>query len=75
MSRRSQLLLPLTIAALTAGCSSSKQPSDRDTMTQRQKDSVLGQTGLPGSQGISKAMRAADSVKARQAQVDTTTPP
>jgi hypothetical protein len=73
MSRRSQLLV-LTLAALAAGCSSSKQPSDRDTMTQRQKDSVLGRTGLPGSQGISKAMRAADSIKAQQARIDTITP-
>jgi hypothetical protein len=69
--------VPLVIAlagAALVGCSSSNAKSDRDTMTQRQKDSVLGQTGLPGSQGITKAMRAADSVKARQAQADTITP-
>jgi hypothetical protein len=44
-------------------------------MTQRQKDSVLGQSGLPGAQGVTKAMRAADSVKARQAQTDSASRP
>jgi hypothetical protein len=45
--------------------------NNRDTMTQRQKDSVLGQSGIPGSQGVTKALRAADSAKARQAQLDS----
>ncbi|HEU4995812.1 MAG TPA: hypothetical protein VFT29_13390 [Gemmatimonadaceae bacterium] len=44
-------------------------------MTQRQKDSVLGQSGIPGSQGVNSALKAADSVKARQAQTDSASNP
>jgi hypothetical protein len=61
--------------ALLASCSSTETGNRRDTMSQRQKDSVLGQSGLPGAQGVTKAMRAADSAKARQAQIDTASRP
>lgn len=62
------------VAAVLSGCAKSDGGNDRDTMTQRQKDSVLGQSGLPGAQGVTKAQRAADSAKAHQAQVDSITP-
>ena len=67
--------LLLIVATLLAGCASKPEGNDRDTMTQRQKDSVLGQSGLPGAQGVTKAMRAADSVKARQAALDSASQP
>ena len=60
---------------LLAGCAKSEGGNNRDTMTQRQKDSVLGQSGLPGAQGVTKALRASDSAKAHQAQVDSISPP
>lgn len=44
-------------------------------MTQRQRDSVLAQSRLPGASGVGKAMRAADSAKARQAQLDSAAQP
>lgn len=47
----------------------------RDTMTQRQRDSVLGQSGIPGAGGVTKAMIAADSAKARQARLDSASRP
>ena len=72
MSRCSLIALPF---ALLAACTSTETGNRRDTMTQRQKDSVLGQSGLPGAQAVTKAQRAADSAKARQAQTDTGTPP
>jgi len=58
-----------------AACSSSSGGNNRDTMTQRQKDSVLGQSGIPGAQGVTKALRASDSAKAHQAQVDSASNP
>lgn len=69
------LCIALATAALLAGCSSSETGNRRDTMTQRQKDSVLGQSGLPGAQGVTKAQRAADSARARQAQIDSASRP
>ena len=75
MTRPFALLLVLAVAA-AAACAKPKDTAanNRDTMTKRQRDSVLGQSGLPGAQGITKAMRAADSVKAQTARLDSITP-
>ncbi len=64
---RSTLLLA-GIAVLST-CSSPKPAPD--TMTRRQKDSAIGQSGLPGAQGINKALRAADSTNAQTARIDS----
>ena len=73
MSRRYLIAVPLL--ALLAACISESGGNRRDTMTQRQKDSVLGQSGLPGAQGVTKALRASDSVKAHEARVDSAPSP
>jgi hypothetical protein len=66
----------LVLAALIAvGCSTNQEAAnDRDTMTQRQRDSVLAESGLPGAQGVGKALSAADSIRARNAQLDSLRP-
>lgn len=66
---RSVVLLALVIA----GCSTEpkKTAINRDTMTQRQKDSVLGATRIPGASNISRAQRAADSLSAQARALDT----
>jgi hypothetical protein len=71
------MLRPVAAALLLGitACSSSSGGNNRDTMTQRQKDSVLGQSGLPGAQGVTKALRASDSLKSHQAQVDSASNP
>ena len=73
MIARRTILFALPFAALALGCAKKTETAanNRDTMTQRQKDSVLGQSGIPGAVGVTKAMRAADSAKAHQAQVDS----
>ena len=60
-------VIALASAAILAACSS------KDTGGNN-RDTMLGQSGLPGAQGVTKALRAADSVKAKQAQADTITP-
>ena len=64
------------LAALIAvGCSRDETvANDRDTMTQRQRDSVLAQSGLPGAKGVGKALSAADSIRARNARLDSLRP-
>ena len=64
----------LALALVTSACAKDTGGNNRDTMTQRQKDSVLGQSGIPGAQGVTKALNASDSVKAREAQADSVTP-
>jgi hypothetical protein len=50
----------------------SKQPAiNRDTLTQRQKDSILAGSRIPGASGVGKAMRAADTMSARVRVSDT----
>lgn len=61
----------IACAILLAGCGGSEGGNRRDTMTQRQRDSVLGQSGIPGAGGVTKALGASDSAKARQAQLDS----
>jgi hypothetical protein len=65
------LLVPL--AVLIIGCDDSKlkPANNRDTMTQRQKDSVFGQSAVPGASAVTKAMRAADSLDAIRKRQDS----
>jgi hypothetical protein len=66
----------LVLAALiTVACSrNDTAANDRDTMTQRQRDSVLAQSGIPGAAGVGKALSAADSLRARNARLDSLRP-
>lgn len=58
-----------------AACAQPETPANnRDTMSQRQRDSVLGQSQLPGAQGVTRAMGAADSARARNARLDSIRP-
>jgi hypothetical protein len=65
MNRR--LSVAFTALALACGGSDagSQQSVNRDTLTQRQKDSILAQSRIPGAAGVGRAMRAADSTSAR----------
>ena len=65
----------LAVVLLTTACADSETPANnRDTMTQRQRDSVLAQSRLPGAQGVGRALSASDSVRARNAQLDSIQP-
>jgi len=66
-------LLPATLALFVlAGCGTdASSRADSPTKTQAQRDSAVGRSGLPGSQGVMKALGAADSARARQARMDS----
>ena len=66
-----KLLCALSAALLLAACSSKPDGNNRDTMTQRQKDSVFGQSGVPGATAINKAQAAADSIDAQRRRIDS----
>jgi hypothetical protein len=67
-----RLALVLLTTALAA-CSRSEQPpmQSADTLTRRQRDSVIGASKLPGAQGIGRAQAAQDSAAARNARADS----
>lgn len=42
-----------------------------DTLTQRQRDSMLSKSSIPGASGVGRALNAADSVSVRVQAADT----
>jgi hypothetical protein len=60
----------MTLVVLAgAACGGPKAKSSaaggRDTLTERQRDSVLARSRIPGASGVGKAIRVADSTSAR----------
>ena len=66
----------ITVVLLTA-CGGQSQKSSAaagDSLTQRQRDSILAQSRIPGARGVGRAMSASDSISARVRAVDSVTP-
>lgn len=61
------------LCAVLAACAKAQPPKTAasDSLTRRQKDSVLGASRLPGARGIRGALSAQDSAAARNARVDS----
>lgn len=58
------------VAGLIAlcGCGGGSQSSNkvnRDTLSERQQDSILAKSSIPGASAVGKAMNAADSTSSR----------
>jgi hypothetical protein len=68
------VVVPLALAALVSGCAGGGDEArtvDRDTLTRRQKDSIVSEMPLPGAGAVGRAMDAADAAKARAEAHDT----
>ena len=63
---RAILILMVTAAA---GCNAGAK--EAQPATQRERDSVIGASKLPGAAGVRGALRAADSAAARSARIDS----
>jgi len=61
--------LIFVLMPLIGGCSAGHKTSTG--RTERETDSVIGQSSLPGASGVRKAMEAQDSARARAAALDT----
>ena len=73
---RGGLLVALLIGSGLAmgSCSGNRGSDDQaagDTLTRRQKDSIISTLPLPGAGAVGKALDAADAAKARAAVLDT----
>lgn len=66
-------IIPFLVVCLAAcgGGSADKQAVNRDTLTQRQKDSILAKSSIPGAGAVGRAMRAADSTSAGIRRADS----
>ena len=69
---RSETMRPFHIVSgllLAAACSgSSDQGEER---TERERDSIVGQSRLPGARGVQGALDVSDSAAARNARLDS----
>jgi hypothetical protein len=54
----------LLVGACGSGQSNANKVN-RDTLTERQQDSILAKSSIPGASAVGKAMNAADSTSAR----------
>jgi len=56
---------------LACGSGDADQTVNRDTLTQRQKDSILANSKIPNARAVGRAMTAADSASARALRADS----
>jgi hypothetical protein len=66
------LIIGLVLAA-ACGRSGSGDAS-RDTLTERQHDSILARSSIPGASAVGRALKAADSTNARIHGTDSVPP-
>jgi len=69
---RSFFALLLLVSA--CGRSGGSGAATRDALTERQRDSILAKSQIPGASGVGSAMRAADSASARIRATDSVSP-
>jgi len=65
------LAIPLSCIVACTGSQKPDQTVNRDTLTQRQKDSILANSRIPNAGAVGRAMKAADSASARALRADT----
>jgi hypothetical protein len=66
MTYRWLIPVPLALLACTAD-----PPPERAEMTQRQRDSAISESKLPGARGVGRALDASDAAAARAAAADS----
>ena len=69
--RRRTLLLGAVLTISLVGCAKDDTADTRSTMTERQKDSLIARSPIPGAKAVNKAMTTADSASARMSRIDS----
>jgi hypothetical protein len=59
------------VIAACGGKSDAARKAAADTLSERQRDSILAKSSIPGASAVGKAMTAADSTSARVRASDT----
>ncbi len=72
--RACSLMIALALLAACSGGKSAKPAAAGDSLTERQRDSILARSRIPGASGVGSAMRAADSTSARIRATDSVSP-
>ena len=73
MSKRLIVIGSTLLSLALVGCAKddTTQSSTTTTRTEREKDSILAGSQIPGAKAVKKAMTVADSASARQIRIDT----
>ena len=66
------LAAALLLAVACSGGSPDGGSEGADSLTRRQRDSAVAESGLPGAAGVRGAMDVADSAAARAGRIDST---
>ena len=72
--RARMLAIVLALCAACSGGKSAKSAAAVDSLTERQRDSILAPSRIPGTKAVGSAMRAADSTSARVRATDSVSP-
>ena len=70
MSVRSLCVYSVVVLALSA-CAKDNPDQNKRELTQREKDSILGASQIPGAKAVNRAMTSADSATARMQRLDS----
>jgi hypothetical protein len=63
------MILLAAVFAFMAGCSENREEQESRTgLSERERDSTLAETRLPGAGGVKKALAVSDSASARAAR-------
>ncbi|HEX6628857.1 MAG TPA: hypothetical protein VF105_12955 [Gemmatimonadaceae bacterium] len=72
MSNRRLVVGSALVVLGLVGCAKDDSNETRQTLTERQKDSLIARSPIPGAKAVGKSMNVADSASARaQRAVDT----
>ena len=71
MSKRLIAIGSTLLSLALVGCAKDDTSQTTTTRTQREKDSILAGSQIPGAKAVKKAMTVADSATARQIRIDT----
>lgn len=69
-----RVLVVCLVLAACGGHSGASGAAARDTLTERQRDSILARSRIPGASGVGRALQAADSTNARIRATDSVQP-
>jgi hypothetical protein len=67
--------IPIVGLVLVVACGKAGSgDASRDTLTERQHDSILAKSSIPGASAVGRALKAADSTNARIHGTDSVPP-
>jgi hypothetical protein len=73
MSKRGIALIAAALTLALGACEGKdNSPNKNPALTQRERDSIFGNSTIPGAKAVKKSLSVADSVAARQGRMSDT---